>query len=154
MNNLLTEFINSHYKRPGTALDLGAGDFNDVKKLRKVGWVCDGVDLKTGVDLEKPYISPNGNYGLIFSNFVIHKITNKEVFLATIINNIKKGGWIFILTFDKSDKNSNSNLDKDYFMKYLNNDFSEIEVKNYNQYDNDPGHNHTHKVLIITARKK
>ena len=63
MNEYLENFINTKFRKSSKALDLGAGDFCDVKNLEKLGWECEGVDLEMGIDLEKPYVSKNKFYG-------------------------------------------------------------------------------------------
>ncbi len=53
MNIYLKNFISEKFKKPGKALDLGAGEFFDVAYLKQLRWKCEGADIKTGVDLEK-----------------------------------------------------------------------------------------------------
>ena len=50
MNTYLKKFIEEKFKKPGKALDLGAGDFFDVACLKQLGWKYEGVDIKTGQD--------------------------------------------------------------------------------------------------------
>lgn len=73
MNQFLKNFIEEKFKSPEKALDLGAGDLFDVLGLKQLGWQCDGVDIKTGTDLENPYLSENGPYDLVYSNYVLQK---------------------------------------------------------------------------------
>ncbi len=115
MNTYLKKFIEEKFKKPGKAIDLGAGYFFDVACLRQLGWKCEGVDIKTSTDLEKYFLSKNSPFDLVFSNYVIHKIKNKEQFIKTIFGNLKKDGWMFIHTFDRKDKNSKSVLTEDFF---------------------------------------
>lgn len=118
MNTYLKKFIEEKFKKPGKALDLGAGDFFDVACLKQLGWKCEGVDIKTGVNLEQYFLSKNHPFDLVFSNYVIHKIKNKEQFIKIVFDNLKKGGWFFIHTFDKKDKNSKSVLTTNAYKKY------------------------------------
>jgi len=154
MNNYLKKFITEKFKKPGKALDLGAGDFFDVDCLKQLGWKCEGVDIKTGVDLEKIYESKNKPFDIVYSNYVLHKPKNKKQLIQTIFNNLKNGGWFFIHTFDQSDKNSKSNLSKVYLKKLLTEQgFKKIKIKLFNRYDNDEGHKHWHKTLEATGQK-
>lgn len=154
MNAELRRFIEDRFIGPGKALDLGAGDFTDVNSLRKDGWQCEGVDIKTGVDLEKEYLSPDKPFDLVFANYVIHKIKNKDNFISTFYNNLKPGGLLFIHTFDESDENSTSRITSKYSMKLLEkHGFVEISAKVFDFYDADEGHKHWHKILEITAKK-
>ncbi len=154
MNIYLKKFIEEKFKKPGKALDLGAGDFSDVIGLRQLGWECEGVDIKTGVNLEKYYLSKQHPFDLVFSNYVIHKIKNKKQFIKTIFDNLKKDGWFFVHTFDKEDKYSKSNLSPNSLRKMFSNyGFKNIKTRVFSYYDNDEGHKHWHKILEITGRK-
>lgn len=154
MNICLEQFIADKFRRPGKALDLGAGKFFDVACLKQLGWVCSGVDKLTGTDLEKKYLSPKKPFDLVYSNYVIQKLKNPEQLVETAYNNLKSGGWIFLHTFDKTDKQSKSKLDKKQLAAMLKKQgFSGIEARVLDFYDNDPGHNHWHKILEIFAKK-
>jgi cyclopropane fatty-acyl-phospholipid synthase-like methyltransferase len=154
MNNDLKKFIDEKFKKPGKALDLGAGDFFDVACLKQLGWKCEGVDIKMGVDLEKTYASKNKPFNLVYSNYVIHKLKNRKQFIKTIFDNLKIGGWFFIHTFDKSDSNSTSEISRDHLQKILKEQgFKNIEIKLFSYYDNDEGHKHWHKILEASGQK-
>jgi len=154
MNTYLKKFIEEKFKKPGKALDLGAGDFFDVACLKQLGWECEGVDMKTGVNLEKHFLSEKHPFDLIFSNYVIHKLLDKEQFIKTVFDNLKKDGWFFIHTFDKKDKNSKSALTADDLRKILTKQgFKNIETKVFSYYDNEEGHKHWHKILEVTGKK-
>lgn len=155
MNNYLKKFISEKFKKPGKALDLGAGNFFDITYLKELGWKCEGVDIKTGVNLENYYFSKNNPFDLVFSNYVIHKLKNKEQFIQTIFDNLKKDGWFFIHTFDKTDENSKSNLTQNYLQKLLTKQgFGNINTKVIDYYDNETNHDHYHKILEISGQKK
>ena len=154
MNTYLKKFIEKKFDKPGTALDLGAGQFFDVACLKQLGWECEGVDIKMGIDLEKPYKSKNAPFDLVYSNYLLHKLENKEQFLQTIYNNLKKDGWCFIHSFDISDKSGKSKLSEDYMKKLLNQyDFKNNEVKVFSYYDNEEGHEHWHRILEVSGQK-
>lgn len=154
MNLYLKKFIDEKFIKKGKALDLGAGDFFDVACLKELGWKCEGVDKKVGVNLEKIYLSKNKPFDLVYSNYVIHKIKNKNIFIRTIYDNLKTNGWFFIHTFDKSDSNSTSDLTQDYLYKVLSEQgFKNIKIKSFNFYDNDEGHKHWHKILEVSGQK-
>jgi len=154
MNARLKKFIDEKFERAGKALDLGAGDFFDVVNLRQLGWKCDGVDIKTGVDLEGKFDSENKPFDLVYSNYVLHKLRNKKQLIQTIFDNLKNGGWFFIQTFDQSDSNSISNVSVDYLEGVLTKQgFKNVRIKLFNFYDNDIGHKHWHKVLEAVGQK-
>lgn len=154
MNTYLKKFIDEKFKKPGKALDLGAGEFFDVACMKQLGWKCEGVDLKTGIDLEKSYVSKNKPFDLVYSNYLIHKLKNREQLIKTIFNNLKNDEWFFIHTFDKSDKNSKSDLSGIYLKKLLTEQgFKNIQTKKFSFYDNDEGHKHWHKILEATGQK-
>lgn len=154
MNIDLEKFIQNKFSKPGKVLDLAAGKFFDAACLKQLGWKCEGVDKKTGIDLEKLYISPKRPFDLVFSNYVLHFLKNKQQLIDTAYKNLKKDGWLFIHTFDKSDKNSLSDITIDYIKKVLKEGgFKNIKVQLIDFYDNDIGHKHWHKILEITAQK-
>jgi len=154
MNVYLENFIIEKFKKPAKALNLGAGDFTDVNYLKKLEWECEDVDIKTGVDLEKVYESKNKPFDLVYSNYVLHKLKNRENLIKTIFNNLKDGGWFFIHTFDESDSNSSSDISRDYLQKMLTKQgFKNIKIKLFERYDDDEGHKHWHKVLEATGQK-
>ena len=150
MNKYLKQFVKSKFRKPAKALDLGAGDFNDVNGLIDLGWNAYGVDLKTGVNLEKFYFSPQGPFDLICSHYVFQKIKNRENFVKTIYENLKEGGWVFIQALDKSDKYGNSNLTKEEIARLFR-DFSDVSIELKEIYDD--WHNHYHKVLEVIGQK-
>lgn len=154
MNIYLKKFIDEKFEYPGKALDLGAGDFFDVACLKQLGWKCEGIDIKTGIDLEEPYKSKNKSFDLVYSNYVLHKLKNKKQFIQTIYDNLKNGGWVFIHTFDKSDSNSTSKLSRDYLQKLLaDQGFKNIKIRLFSYYDNEESHKHWHKILEAIGQK-
>ena len=154
MNAELKYFVDEKFKKPGKALDLGAGDFFDVACLRQLGWKCEGVDIKTGVNLEKIYESKNKPFDLVYSNYVLHKLKNRKQFIVTIYKNLKNDGWFFIHTFDRSDSNSSSDVSRDYLQEILTEQgFKNIIIKLFKHYDNEKGHKHWHKILEATGQK-
>jgi hypothetical protein len=70
MNLYFKKFIEEKFKKQGKALDLGAGNFFDVNYLKQLGWKCEGVDKNVGVDL-------------VYSNYVLHKLVDREQFVKT-----------------------------------------------------------------------
>lgn len=154
MNTYLKNFIDKKFKKPGSALDLGAGDFFDVASLRQLGWECEGVDINNGVDLENKYLSKSKPFDLVYSNYLIHKIKNKNIFAETIYNNLANNGWFFVQTFDHTDNKSSSNLSQsDLRELFIKNGFKNIEVKIFSHYDNDIDHKHWHKILEVSGQK-
>lgn len=150
MNIFLKKFISKTFKKPYKALDLGAGKFIDVKELQRAGWMCTGVDENIGVNLEVPYLSKNGRVNLVFSNYVLHRINNKQQFINTAYNNLKKNGWFFMHTFDKSDKSNKSNITENRLKQMLNKEgFRNISTSVFDYKDNE----HNHKIIEITAQK-
>lgn len=154
MNNSLKNFIYGTFKTPAKALDLGAGDFSDVIGLKQLGWECQGVDIKTGVDLENSFLSKDGPFDLVYSNYVLHKLTNKKQLIQTIYNNLADDGWLFIHTFDAADSNSKSDLSPASLRKLLTDQgFKSINIKLFDYFDDSMGHKHWHKILEATGQK-
>lgn len=154
MNIYLEQFVNKKFTRPGKALDLGAGKFFDVAGLNQMGWKCYGVDKLTGVNLEKSYKAPQRPFDLVFSNYVLHKLNNPEKLIITAYSNLKSGGWLFIHTFDKSDKISKSKFNAKVLSDLLvKTGFRKVACETFKFYDNDPGHQHWHKILQAVAHK-
>ncbi|SRR4030042_756772 len=141
MNLCLKKFIEEKFKKQGKALDLGAGNFSDVNYLKQLGWKCEGVDKNVGVDL-------------VYSNYVFHKLVDREQFVKTAYDNLKVGGWFFLHTFDKSDSNSNSDITSNSLKEMLKRQgFRNIRIRAFDYYDKEKGHNHWHKILEATSQK-
>ena len=152
MNKHLKDFISKKFENPGKALDLGAGDFSDVNSLKELGWECEGVDIKTGVNLEEPYLSEKRPFDLVYSNYLLQKLKNKKELIKTAYDNLRKRGWFFIHTFDKTDFNSNSDITKKSLYKMLEGQgFKDIKIKLFDFFDED--HNHWHKILEAVCQK-
>lgn len=155
MNIYLNKFVHSTFKKPGKALDLGAGDFFDVACMKQLGWKCEGVDKNMGINLEEPYFSHYGPFDLVYSNYVLQKIKNKKQFLQSACQNLKKGGWLFLHTFDASDPNSSSEMTrKDVQRLVADAGFTNIKIHMFSFYDNDIGHKHWHKILEVVGEKE
>jgi ubiquinone/menaquinone biosynthesis C-methylase UbiE len=112
------------------------------------------VDKNTGVDLEKLLISPKRPFDLVYSNYVLHKLKYPEQLIKTAYQNLKKNGWLFLHTFDQSDKNGKSKLSKKWLEAVLaKQGFVDMQCKVFRYYDNEPEHKHWHKILEGVARK-
>jgi len=154
MNKYLEQFVKNNFEKSGKALDLGAGDFSDVSGLEKMGWECEGVDIKKGIDLEKLYLSNSRPFDLVYSNYLLQKLENKKELIQTAYDNLKEDGWFFVHTFNKSDTNSNSEMDSNYLEKILRErGFKNIEIRVFDYFDEEEGHNHWHKILEAVAQK-
>ena len=141
--------------KPGKALDLGVGKFYDVAGMKLNGWRCEGVDKTTGVDLEKKYLSPRRPFDLVYSNYVLHKLKKPEQLLKTANLNLKPKGWLFLHTFDQTDKISKTKFSKIFLTKLLKKTgFQNISTYIFSFYDNEPGHKHWHRILEATAQKR
>lgn len=152
MNNFLALFIKDRYKKPMTALDLGCGEGLDIKELKSQGWIVEGVDLPK-VNLNNPYNSKL-KFDLVFSIAVLQFIKNKEIFIETCYNNLKKDGNIFLLTFDKSDRIVKNCPTKADIHKLLKSKFNNIKIEKLKiDDDHEPIGKHKHVVLIATASK-
>ncbi|MEW6408413.1 MAG: methyltransferase domain-containing protein [Patescibacteria group bacterium] len=153
MNIYLEKFINNNFLNPGKVLDLGAGDFSDIKDLQTRGWICEGVDKKTGVDLEQIYISTNKPFDLVYSNYVLHFLKNKQSLIDTAYENLKKDGWLFLHVFHKNDENIKNGLTEEETRTMLKK-FKNISIKVFDFFDNEIGHNHWHKIMEVVTQKK
>jgi SAM-dependent methyltransferase len=154
MDIFLENFINDKFKKPGKALDLGAGKFFDVACLKQLGWEAYGVDKLSGTNLDEPFLSDKKPFDLVYSNYLLHKLKNKEVLIQTAYDNLKNGGWLFINAMDKSNKTSFSDITAPEMEKILRKiGFKNIYSKKISFFDNAFGHRHWHKVLQITASK-
>lgn len=154
MNSYLEQFVNKTFSKQGSALDLGAGKFFDVACMKQLGWKCEGVDLNTDVDLEKPYLSKEAPFDLVFCNYTLQKLKNQKQLIKTVRNNLKSGGWFFLHTFDESDKNSTAGVKKEFIGDLLREaGFHNIGIEIFDFYDNDVGHKHWHRILEVTAQK-
>lgn len=154
MNKDLEKFVKKNFKKPGKALDLGAGDFEDVEGLKKLGWDAEGVDLKTGVDLEQKYLSPNHPFDLVVCAHVLHFIKNKQTLIESICNNLDLGGLCYFEDLEKSELTTDMYLTKEEMIKSFPEDCFEIlSVRKFKYFDDKPGHKHWHDIVEITAKR-
>ena len=151
MNTYLENFIKEKFQNPGKALDLGAGKFQNVESIKKKGWVCEGVDKNKGVDLNELYISKIKPFDLVYSTYVLHFLKNKQQLIDTAYQNLKEDGWLFLQTFDKSDENIKG-FTKEEVTGMLK-DFKNISTRVFSIYDDEPGHDHWHQIMEVTAQK-
>ena len=152
MKEYLEKFMNMKFRKTGKAMDLGAGTFRDAKGLEKLGWECEGVDIEMGINLEELYISKNKPFDLVYSNYVLQRIKNKDVFLKTAYDNLELDGWFFLHTFEKNDPVIASGMTQDFLQKLLEKQkFKNIETKTFDHYDK--GHKHWHKILEASGQK-
>jgi len=99
-------------------------------------------------------LSDKKPFDLVYSNYLLHKLKNKEVLIQTAYDNLKNGGWLFINAMDKSNKTSFSDITAPEMEKILRKiGFKNIYSKKISFFDNAFGHRHWHKVLQITASK-
>jgi len=147
MNIYLKQFINKKFKTCGfNALDLGEGEGYDVACLEHDGWNVWGVDKKSsGTDLNKPFLcGRGGTFDLIYSNYVLHRIKNKEVFIDSIYNNLKDNGKFFLHLIHIPEEEIN---------ELLKDKFKNIKYEHIKHFDNDIGHKHWHRILEVTGEK-
>lgn len=150
MNIYLEKFINEKFPKPKNALDLGAGKGFDVACLTKLGWIALGAD-KPEVDLEKPIHAEQ--FELVYSNYVLPFIKNKQVFAKTCYDSLEDNGWLFIHTFSKEDKTINGKgQSREEIQKLFGKYFDDIDIKERKVYDNE--HEHWHCILEVTAKKE
>ena len=134
MNNKLeTPILFVIFNRPDTTEKV----FNEIKKIKP---------KKLFVSADGP--RENKPFDLVYSNYVLQKLKNKEQLIKTAHDNLKKHGWFFIHTFDKSDPNGKSDLTADFLKKLLERQgFKNITAKIFDFYDDEAGHKHWHKIL-------
>lgn len=150
MNYYLLQFINNTFKKPEKALDLGCGSGFDAACLKMLKWKVKNVDLKTGINLNSPYIGKE-KVDLVYSNYVLQFIKNKEIFIDTCFNNLKNNGWLFLHTFSMKDKILKTKMSKREMENLLKNKFKNIKIREIRHYDNE--HQHWHFILEATAQK-
>lgn len=155
MNPELKHFVTEYFSKVGKALDLGCGNGIDVEGLKKMGWVCDGVDIITGTDLNEVYLSPNAPYDLVYSNYVIQKLKTPESLVKTIELNLKKDGKFFLHTFDESDEIAKKTYTKETIKELFRGTSLQPEYcEVLRVWDYEVGHQHYHQILQITGTKK
>jgi len=150
MNQYLEKFVKETFKKPGVALDFGCGKGYDVACLAWNGWKVKGVDQP--IDLSQPYVN-HEQVDLVYSNYTLPFIKDKKQFAANIFNNLKPGGWLFVMTFSVNDKGFLNKGQTQKELKLLFSIFENIEVEPIKYYDNDFGHQHWHELIQLTAQK-
>lgn len=154
MNKDLKNFIKDQNLKCGKALDLGAGDNEDVEGLKKMGWEAEGVDLKTGTDLEKKYLSKNHPFDLVISNFVLHFLKNKQALIESACNNLDLGGFFFFQDLERSELTTDMYLTMDEMIKLFPPEcFEIVGIRKFKFFDKKPGHMHWHDIVEIQAKR-
>ena len=152
MNEYLKKFVLSNYTIPGLALDLGCGNGKDVEGLSAIEWDATGIDRKEA-NLEKPY-QGRKQYDLVYSNYVLMFINNKEIFINTIYNNLKSNGNVFLHVLSDQDSTLKNGLSEKKLINLFSKKFINIKIIKRKIWDDEPGHNHWHHVLELTAQKE
>lgn len=148
------EFATEHLKPPAKILDLGAGDLSDIKKLEELGFDCEGVDLKTGINLEEPYISEKRPFDMVMSNFVLHFIENKKQFIKTAYDNLKDGGLFYFQDLESQALTNKKYLDQDEIKKLIEDQgFTILGIDKTKYFDGKEGHKHWHRIIEVKAKK-
>ena len=153
MNQQLLEFVQDNFSEPSRALDLGCGDGTDMRGLEKVGWACDGVDIKTGVDLNLPYLSGEAPYDLVYTNFVIQKLEKPEILAETIANNLSSSGKFFIQTFHTKDPYTGRPFSEQELAQLLSSSGLAAEKVTVFPFDEGAPDFHHHIILQVSGKK-
>jgi len=152
MNPYLLRFVKDSFNRPGKALDLGAGNYGDVKSLQGLGWKAYGVDLKNGVDLNLVYESPYKPFDLVYSNYLLHKIGNKVRFFKNISHNLKSGGSFFVRYLIDGASSKSEVVKINQIVDRMNLVVLRFSVSRV--YDSESGHKHWHQVFTVIGSKR
>lgn len=148
------KFVKDNVKIPAKILDLGAGEYEDAKALEILGYSCEGVDIKSGVDLENSYLSENAPFDLVMSNFVLHFIKNKKQLIMTAYQNIKEGGLFYFQDLEHQAITGDMYLSmKEIEDLIASVGFEVISSKKSKYFDNKEGHKHWHNIVEVSARK-
>lgn len=123
----------------------------DVESLRASGWSGYGVDKKTGTDLNTPHLFRGGPFDLVYSNYVLHFLRNKEQLFETAYNNLKDGGWFFVHTFHKTDENIKG-FDESQIIRMLSK-FVDTSTRIIELWDDEVRHKHWHVILEAVGKK-
>lgn len=154
MNKGLEKFVANNIPLPGRALDLGAGDLADLLGLKELGWGGEGVDLKTGTNLEEKYLSTQAPFDLVYSNYVLHYLKNKKALIKSAYDNLKAGGWFFFQDLIRSELTTDMYLSKEEIEEMIKKEgFEILESHIFNFFDDKPDHMHWHDVVEIQAKK-
>lgn len=154
MNKRLEQFIKDTFPAPKKALDLGAGDFEDVDRLTKIGWDCEGVDLKTGTNLEERFMSKNAPFDLVYSNHVLHFLTDKKNLIKSAYDNLVDDGWFFFQDMERSVLTNAMYLPEPEMKKLIEHiGFKIISAEKFDFFDDKPNHMHWHTIIEIHAKK-
>ncbi|HRZ30384.1 MAG TPA: class I SAM-dependent methyltransferase [Candidatus Paceibacterota bacterium] len=155
MNPEFKKFIEDNFLVPSKALDLGAGSGGDVEGLKNLGWETEGVDLKTGTDLEEEYLSEKGPFDLVYSNYVLHYLKNKKALIKSAHDNLKTEGWFFFHDLIRSELTTEMYLSQEEIEEMIKAEGFEILESNiFSFFDDKPDHRHYHDVVEIHAKKK
>ena len=154
MEPVIEKILQKYFDRPARCLDLGAGDFEDVNNLREIGWFVEGVELKTGTDLNMAYRSEKAPFDFVMSNFVLHFLDNQEQLIKTAWDNLKEGGIFLFQDLEKQDITGSKYLAAEDAKRLISrNGFQILSSKKYDYFDDKEGHKHWHVIVEIVAKK-
>lgn len=112
------------------------------------------MDLKTGIDFEKPYLSKKSPYDLVYSNYVQHFLINKENIILSAYNNLKPGGWFFFHDIEYSHLTTKQYLTRKEMEKIIEKcGFKIIKSQQFDYFDKKTDHMHWHVIVEIRAQK-
>jgi SAM-dependent methyltransferase len=147
MNPYLKQFLEG--VKPGKALDFGCGPREDVDYLNSNGWDVVGLDLPE-TDLNNNYLHES-EVDLVYSNYVLPFIKDKQKFADNFYNNLKDDGLFFLATFQEEDMVLGDMAMPEEDLRKLFGKFYNLKTEKHEVWEEE--HQHFHKLLTLTGKK-